>query len=103
MPVEKHGARVGAGRMQRGNVVGQVVDIQKAVELPHHANLNGATQLEEGTRLAALAEELKRLGHNVETGPMTSGLHGIQVVRRGDKTQLLGGADPRREGVALGD
>jgi len=79
------------------------LDIQKAVELPHHANLNGATQLEEGTRLAALAEELKRLGHNVETGPMTSGLHGIQVVRRGDKTQLLGGADPRREGVALGD
>jgi hypothetical protein len=31
------------------------------------------------------------------------GLHGIQVVRRQGRTQLVGGADPRREGEALGD
>ena len=79
------------------------LDMQRAFDLPHHANLNGKTQVEEGTNLAGLVDDLQKLGHEVEIVPMTSGLHGISVVRRGDKTQLIGGADPRREGVAVGD
>ncbi len=43
--------------------------------------------------------KVKALGHRVRPDLMTSGLH-IIVVREG---QLEGGADPRREGVALGD
>ena len=79
------------------------LDMQRAFDLPHHANLNGRTQVEEGTSLAGLVDDLQKLGHEVEIVPMTSGLHGISVVRRGDRVQLIGGADPRREGVAAGD
>jgi gamma-glutamyltranspeptidase/glutathione hydrolase len=80
------------------------LDVQKAVALPHAVNLNGTTELERDTPLAALAADLKAMGHEVAIVPETSGLHAIQVVRRqGGRTQLLGGADPRREGEALGD
>ena len=79
------------------------LDIQAAMNLPHHANMNGPTELERGTRATALAPELRRLGHMVEFKDMTSGLHGVMVVRRGNTAQLVGGADPRREGEAIGE
>jgi gamma-glutamyltranspeptidase/glutathione hydrolase len=65
--------------------------------------MNGATELERDTPIAALAPELRALGHDVTLASHTSGLHAIQVIRRQGKTQLAGGADPRREGEALGD
>ena len=40
-----------------------------------------------------------KLGHKVQRFPFTSGLAIIAVTPDG----LAGGADPRREGVALGD
>lgn len=46
-----------------------------------------------------LAEALTAKGHKVRRMPMTSGLHIIAVTPDG----LEGGADPRRDGVALGD
>ena len=80
------------------------LDMQRAVSLPHFVNLNGAaTELERDTPLAALAPALETLGHKVVLNAQTSGLQGIMVVRNGVKTQLVGGADPRREGQALGD
>jgi gamma-glutamyltranspeptidase/glutathione hydrolase len=79
------------------------LDLQRAFALPHAVNMNGATELEKDTPLAALAPELKALGHDVTLAVHTSGLHGIQVVRRQGRQQLVGGADPRREGEALGD
>ncbi len=75
------------------------LDPQAAVALPHVLNRNGATELEAGTRAEALAEPLAALGHEIALKPMASGLHAILVAPDG----LLGGADPRREGVALGD
>lgn len=75
------------------------LDIQRAIELPHHTNRNGATDLEAGTRLARAAGQLEALGHEVKVRDLNSGLHGI-VVTAG---RLTGGADPRREGIALGD
>ena len=79
------------------------LDIQAAMNLPHHANLNGPIELERGTPIAAIAPELRALGHTVEARELTSGLHGIAVIRRGESVQLLGGADPRREGEAMGE
>ncbi|HER26293.1 MAG TPA: gamma-glutamyltransferase family protein [Rhodospirillales bacterium] len=74
-------------------------DIQKAIDLPHFTSRNGPTDLEKGTTLMTLKLKLQALGHTIRIRDMTSGLHGIRV-RDG---KLYGGADPRREGVALGD
>ncbi|MBM3517518.1 MAG: gamma-glutamyltransferase [Alphaproteobacteria bacterium] len=75
------------------------LDIQSAVNLPHYINTNDDTELEAGTDIAGLAGALSALGHEVEITELTSGLHAIKLDGKG----LAGGADPRREGVALGD
>jgi len=74
------------------------LDVQTAVAMAHIANLNGATELEAGTGLVALAPALTGLGHTLRIHDMNSGLHAIRI---GDG-ELQGGVDPRREGVALG-
>lgn len=71
----------------------------EAVALPHFVNRNGPTELEEGTAAAELLEELETLGHRVKIRALNSGLHVIKRVKDG----YVGGADPRREGVVLGD
>ena len=75
------------------------LELRTAIALPHHVNRNGPIDLEEGTPIAALGPALERLGHEVRIRPLVSGLHGVAVTGQG----LEGGADPRREGVALGD
>lgn len=74
------------------------MDIADAVAAPHIVSRGGPVDLEKGTTAEALAPALEALGHEVKIRPMTSGLHGI--VFDGDK--MVGGADPRREGVVLG-
>ena len=75
------------------------LDVARAVALPHHVNRNGPTELEAGTALEAIAPALAARGAAVVVRRLNSGLHAIAVTARG----LEGGADPRREGVALGD
>ena len=75
------------------------LDVQQAVSLPHFLNRNGPTALESGTRITDLRRALEAKGHQIQIERMTSGLHGIQI----KDGKLFGGADPRREGVALGD
>ncbi|NMG36915.1 gamma-glutamyltransferase [Azoarcus sp. TTM-91] len=75
------------------------LDVQQAIALPNMGSRNRQTELERGTARASLADELRALGHTVSVGDQPSGLHGILIDERG----LSGGADPRREGVALGD
>ncbi len=76
------------------------MNIQAAIDLPHAIDRNMKTlDLEKGTALEALKPALEKLGHKVKVRRLTSGLHGITVTKDG----LEGGADPRREGVALGD
>jgi len=55
--------------------------------------------LEQGAEWDSLASGLAAKGHEVKRMPLTSGLHIIAVTPEG----LEGGADPRREGLALGD
>ena len=71
---------------------------QQAASQMHFGSRNGPTELETGAE-PAWAEALQRLGHRVQSLEMTSGLH--IVMRAGNG--LLGGVDPRREGLALGD
>ena len=75
------------------------LDPQAAVAYPNFGSRNGPTELEAGTSVAALAPALEAMGHTVKVLELTSGTQAIVVKSDG----LWGGADPRREGVALGD
>ncbi len=75
------------------------MDMQAAISLGNFVNRNGSTELEKGTAVAAAKAKLEAMGHTVNLMTRASGLHGIRVTPRG----LQGGADPRREGVAIGD
>jgi len=81
------------------NVLDWNMDIQKAIDAPRTGSRNGPTELERGTKLERLAPELERMRHAVRIRAEASGLHGIVRTPAG----WAGGADPRREGVALGD
>jgi gamma-glutamyltranspeptidase/glutathione hydrolase len=76
-------------------------DPAAAAALPHVSHRNRAKLvLEEGAHPSDLAAALAELGHEVAESPMSSGLHIIRI--RPDGT-IEGGADPRREGIAVGD
>jgi gamma-glutamyltranspeptidase / glutathione hydrolase len=75
------------------------LDVQDAISLPNFGSRNGPTDLERGTALERLVPQLRAMQHVVRVRPETSGLHGIQRVPGG----WLGGADPRREGAAVGE
>jgi gamma-glutamyltranspeptidase/glutathione hydrolase len=78
------------------------LNVQQAISLPNFGSRNlgdrGATELERGRFSAAVVEQLKQRGHDVREIEQTSGLQAIQRTRNG----WFGGADPRREGVVMG-
>ena len=75
------------------------LNVQEAIELPHAALFFDRLAMERGTVLESLAPDLEAMGHSVRVADLNSGLHGIMITDSG----LIGGADPRREGVVLGD
>ncbi|MFN6998460.1 MAG: gamma-glutamyltransferase [Elioraea tepidiphila] len=75
------------------------MDPQAAIALPRVVTVGTEIELEADTDAAALKEALEARGHRVAVRALPSGLHAIVVTARG----VMGGADPRREGVALGD
>ncbi|MCA8021499.1 gamma-glutamyltransferase [Burkholderia metallica] len=77
--------------------------MQQAIALPNFGSMNGPTQLERGRVSDALADGLKGRGHDVQVVEMNSGLQGIQRLNVQGQTVWFGGADPRREGVAMGE
>jgi len=80
------------------------LDIQQAISLANFGSRNGPTEVEQGRVGRSVIEGLQARGHEVGEIPMTSGLQGIVRVRLADGQRgWAGGADPRREGVALGD
>jgi gamma-glutamyltranspeptidase/glutathione hydrolase len=75
------------------------LNAQQAVNLPNFGSLNGPTLLEAKRFPASTLDALKARGHDVREMEMTSGLQAIERTPKG----WFGGADPRREGVVLGD
>ena len=73
------------------------MDVQQAVSVPHAVNRFGTYDLEAGTQAEDLAEALGAMGYEVSIRDLNSGLHAISLGET-----LAGGADPRREGIALG-
>ena len=73
------------------------LDVQQAVSVPHAVNRFGTYDVEEGTAAESLGEPLANMGFEVNARALTSGLHAISI-----GGVLQGGADPRREGIALG-
>jgi len=76
---------------------------QQAINLPNFGSLNGPTLLEEKRFAPATVEALKARGHEVREITMTSGLQAIVRGQAHGKPLWLGGADPRREGVVMGE
>ncbi len=75
------------------------LNAQQAINLPNFASNNGPTLLEEGRFPAATVDALRARGAEVREQPLTSGLQAITRVPDG----WFGGADPRREGIVMGD
>ena len=75
------------------------LNAQQAINLPNFGSFNGPTVLEEGRFPTATVTALQQRGHAVVQFPLTSGLQAIQRSADG----WFGGADPRREGVVMGD
>ena len=76
---------------------------QQAINLPNFASLNGPTVLEEKSFPAATVDALKARGHEVREVNMTSGLQAIVRGQAHGMQLWMGGADPRREGIVMGD
>lgn len=75
------------------------MDPQEAVSLPHLTNRFGRYDVEAGTAAEAMAPDLEAFGYEVSIRELNSGLHAIAFA----DGAILGGADPRREGLAAGD
>ncbi len=81
----------------------QGLNIQDAVAAPHFVAQDRLLELEQGTAIVDHSAALRRLGHDVAQRTLNSGLHGIAIDYVDGGRVLSGGADPRREGVAVGD
>ncbi|MEY3613462.1 MAG: Gamma-glutamyltranspeptidase precursor, partial [Pseudomonadota bacterium] len=75
------------------------LNAQQAIDLPNFGSLGGPTLLEARRFNRTTLDALKARGHAVREMEMTSGLQAIERTPSG----WFGGADPRREGVVLGD
>ncbi|WP_159952454.1 gamma-glutamyltransferase [Rhizobium sp. 18065] len=73
--------------------------VEEIVAAPHLINRFGKYDIEAGTTAEALADPLTTLGYEVNVTEMTSGLHAVELKADG----LVGSADPRREGIAVGE
>lgn len=67
-----------------------------AAAAPFVLGMGNTVTLEEG--LESVRAELEKLGHTVRLNNAASGVHAIRVTDEG----LVGGADPRREGIVIG-
>jgi gamma-glutamyltranspeptidase/glutathione hydrolase len=76
---------------------------QQAISLPNFGSLNGPSLLEDKRFPPATVEALRARGAEVREQALTSGLQAIARGQAHGTPLWLGGADPRREGVVMGD
>ena len=74
------------------------MDPQQAINMPHLINRFGTFDIEAGTEAEALEPYLQQRGFKTQIRDLNSGLHIIRITDQG----LIGGADPRREGIVIG-
>lgn len=75
------------------------MDIQQAINQPRLLNRFGTLDIEQGTAATQLQPKLEKIGFTTEIRDLNSGLHAIRITSDG----LEGAADPRREGIAIGN
>lgn len=75
-------------------------DPQAAVALPRVGAQVGSVTLERDSAAAALLPALRALGHAPRLAEVDTGMQALRALPGGG---IEGGADPRRDGVALGD
>lgn len=80
-------------------VLDRGLNIQEAIDLPNLGSRNRGLELEKYTALHRLVPALRAMGYTVRERDFPSGLQGVVITAHG----LEGGADPRREGLAIGD
>ncbi|MCC5832896.1 MAG: gamma-glutamyltransferase [Chlamydiales bacterium] len=75
------------------------LNIQEAISLPNFTSLTPSIDIEKNTFLESEVSALEAMGNRVISIPLTSGTQGIQIT----PSALIGGVDPRREGLAIGE
>jgi gamma-glutamyltranspeptidase/glutathione hydrolase len=79
------------------------MNVQEAIEAPRFRHYDTGMLLLENRFPVHMREDLARRGHRVHVAPdwhnAVGGGQGIQFTEHGS---MLGGADPRRDGVAMG-
>ena len=75
------------------------LNAQQAIDLPNFGSQNGPSVVEAKRFPPATVDALRARGVQVHELPMNSGLQAVQKTDKG----YFGGADPRREGVVMGD
>jgi len=99
-----------------GTLLGMIdwrLDVQEAINAPHYgAKTSKTTTLEKGTSVAAHQQALEKQSHKIRVRALNSGIHAVAFNGVRDngrpgafavgqqRSRWIGGADPRREGVA---
>ncbi len=81
------------------NVLDWNMHVADAIAAPNVTSRGGTVDIEPFDAAKDLKTALEALGHKAKIRPLTSGLHGIHLHADGT---MRGGADPRREGIVLG-
>ena len=73
------------------------MDLQQAINLPNINNRFGPFELEQNTSATAWAPKFEQLGYKTAVKDLNSGIQAISIAPQ----QLIGAADPRREGKVI--